>query len=187
MRMMRREIRIVLIFWSGVVSRALIVVWRFSVGCSRDCGTGPLTPGIMGHSIVTEPALGRRMRFERWRTASMTVIWMGPPILMRVLQGVILLDEARPGWENEIDVDRLAMDSTTRDILGQLWGSFTEGFLMAIDHRSSQVLYSASAHGFTLYDDEQNFEKDPIGTQMRFSELTDLWREVIRVKRSLAQ
>jgi len=39
----------------------------------------------------------------------------------RVAAGAVLLDEARPGWENEIDIPHLDMRLCSRCIIGQLF------------------------------------------------------------------
>jgi len=43
-------------------------------------------------------------------------------------EGALLLDEKRPGWENEIDVDQLDMGSYKSCVLGQLHhGDYSKG------------------------------------------------------------
>jgi hypothetical protein len=50
----------------------------------------------------------------------------------RVSAGAVLLDEQRPGWYAQIDLQRLDMDSYDDCVLGQLFGSF-EGGLETLD------------------------------------------------------
>lgn len=42
----------------------------------------------------------------------------------RVLNGAKWLDENRPGWFNEIDIQKLDLHSCGRCVLGQLFGNF---------------------------------------------------------------
>lgn len=42
----------------------------------------------------------------------------------RVTRGAQLLDEIRPGWYEEINLDKLNMESTCNCIVGQLVGTF---------------------------------------------------------------
>ena len=44
-----------------------------------------------------------------------------------VERGALFLDEKRPGWWKEIDVDRLNMGNPVSCVLGQLCGSYGDG------------------------------------------------------------
>ena len=52
---------------------------------------------------------------------------MNPVAKARVEAGAKFLDEKHPGWENKINLETLAMNSSWRCILGQLYGSFAYG------------------------------------------------------------
>lgn len=41
--------------------------------------------------------------------------------------GAALLDQKRPGWYREIDLDQLEMGSDTKCVLGQLYGEYIKG------------------------------------------------------------
>ena len=43
----------------------------------------------------------------------------------RVTAGAFALDAAKPGWENQIDLDRLDVSSPVNCVLGQLYGEYT--------------------------------------------------------------
>lgn len=45
----------------------------------------------------------------------------------RVRAGVALLDAKEPGWHEQVNADRLNIDSRKACVLGQLHGSFSEG------------------------------------------------------------
>jgi hypothetical protein len=110
-----------------------------------------------------------------------------PDLEHRVVLGVLLLDEAFPGWDERINTDRLRMESDVDDVLGQLYGSFVDGFRQALAHRSAFQLFSAADHGFTLFDDEQDVVRDPVGTTLRFQALTQAWRDVVRERARLRE
>jgi len=57
--------------------------------------------------------------------------------------GALLLDEERPGWENEIDVDQLDMGHGGHCILGQLYGGYSDGLI-----RLGILFTEASGLGF---------------------------------------
>ena len=44
-----------------------------------------------------------------------------------VRAGALFLDKKQPGWENEINVDRLDMGSLENCVLGQLYGDARKG------------------------------------------------------------
>lgn len=44
-----------------------------------------------------------------------------------VAQGAALLDQARPGWFNEINIEELNMATGDKCILGQLYGTYFYG------------------------------------------------------------
>jgi hypothetical protein len=50
-----------------------------------------------------------------------------PKVRDRVARGAALLDEKRPGWAAEIDLDDLEMGSCFSCVLGQLFGEFADG------------------------------------------------------------
>jgi hypothetical protein len=98
----------------------------------------------------------------------------------RVRKRAALLDRVRPGWAGEIARDRLAMESCSRCILGQLWGDFGEGFFRAIEVLDAATLHSASYFGFTLRDEEQDDDDPDEVVLPRFAALADAWRAEIR-------
>ena len=48
-----------------------------------------------------------------------------PSIKARVAAGAALLDNSRPGWAAEIDIEKLVMASCKRCVLGQLYGDYS--------------------------------------------------------------
>jgi hypothetical protein len=48
-------------------------------------------------------------------------------VCSRVQRGAELLDSHSPGWEKELDLEKLELQSTENDVLGQVFGSFTVG------------------------------------------------------------
>jgi len=83
-----------------------------------------------------------------------------------VARGVALLDEKRPGWEHEIDLDKLDIKDPKCCVLGQVYGGFTVGY--------AEV-------GFTPDDDGTDaFAAD----DARCPSLTAEWRSVIETLRA---
>jgi hypothetical protein len=59
-----------------------------------------------------------------------------PPdtIAARVRRGAELLDAREPGWAEKVALDRLAMADCDRCVLGQVFGTFADGFVaLALD------------------------------------------------------
>lgn len=73
----------------------------------------------------------------------------------RVAAGAAALDEVRPGWREEIDVDLLDVASILDCPLGQLWGQYGAGHLALDDalhvdtYRNDWII----RHGFDPGDD----------------------------------
>lgn len=58
-----------------------------------------------------------------------------------ILNGIELLDEVRPGWVDEIDLDRLNMYQGQDCVVGQLYGGYATGL-------EQLGLSNGAAHGF---------------------------------------
>lgn len=97
--------------------------------------------------------------------------------LMRVHRGAALLDLRRPGWAAKVALDRLAMDSCTECILGQLYGQYLHG-----RRKLGLGNWSASAdRGFALSpDDGVALGTDEGQKPIRFAALGALWRREVR-------
>lgn len=79
----------------------------------------------------------------------------------RVTAGANLLDEKWPGWYSVIALDRLAMESCTQCILGQLCGNYHDG----LDFIGIQLGEPKGFYSNTKKDDEA---------------LAELWRAEIK-------
>lgn len=64
-----------------------------------------------------------------------------------VRRGAALLDQHLPEWWKKIDIDKLWMHNTCKCILGQCYGSFSEGKLAL---KLSQYSSSDSDNGFEV-------------------------------------
>lgn len=93
----------------------------------------------------------------------LTVTTNGPS---RIRTGMAILDQVLPGWYQHIDCVTLDISSPACCILGQLFGTYRHG-LHTLD------IEVPSTYGFVASGD------------VRFDELTDLWRSAI-AKRRLA-
>jgi hypothetical protein len=89
----------------------------------------------------------------------------------RVERGAALLDRARPGWEREVSLDRLAMSSCNRCILGQVYGDYVDGLV-------SLNLFGAAA--------EYGFSFDSRDTFIDSADLADAWHALIRRRTATA-
>lgn len=49
-----------------------------------------------------------------------------PTVEERVAAGAAWLDEHHPGWENDVDLDKLRMDDCALCVLGQTFGDYWE-------------------------------------------------------------
>jgi hypothetical protein len=95
----------------------------------------------------------------------------------RVAKGVALLDEKRPGWERELDLDRLDIADGTRCVTAQLSGK--DSWLTGMRQLGLEI-ETYTEHGFRAPDEEYE-QGDPYAT------LNTLWREVITERLSAPQ
>lgn len=103
------------------------------------------------------------------------ILIMKDSLADRVRRGAKLLDRQSPGWEFRITPGLIAMESCDMCILGQLFGHYVEGYERLRMSLPSTFLFSASAHGFTIPDEDQTE-----GCWVVFRELANAWREEIR-------
>lgn len=92
--------------------------------------------------------------------------------------GVRLLDQHRPFWWRDVDPDRLNMGSPSCCVLGQLYGSFSEGLEVVCNFYDDPADY-----GFTFCLEEvpeelSSNQKDE-QTDEQLAELARLWRSLI--------
>jgi len=91
-----------------------------------------------------------------------------------VAKGAELLDERRPGWAEDIDLELLDMTSGWHCVLGQLYGDYYDGLEhMDPDLRYRITDFSGRDHGFTLNmwgtnDDDEDWYR-----------LHELWRQEV--------
>lgn len=85
----------------------------------------------------------------------------------RVARGVELLDRVRPGWAKEVDLDRLDVGRCDRCVLGQVFGSYGTGLVIAFPNLTAG---ESVAHGF--------FDTYP-------DVLTEVWRRVIAERQAV--
>lgn len=92
-----------------------------------------------------------------------------PDFASRVRRGAELLDRVRPGWERELDLERLAVRDCHQCVLGQLFGEYKDGLRM-LGKWSSELWDSRVPFGFALR----------LGERPYFPALTDAWRALVR-------
>lgn len=85
----------------------------------------------------------------------------------RIARGAALLDEQRPGWRDEIDVETLDLASECDCILGQLHGDYLEGVDMLDLNLPDRV-----ACGFDILSGVRDEDK-------AYARLTAEWRQAL--------
>lgn len=65
----------------------------------------------------------------------------------RVANGVALLDEHRPGWDRDVDLDNFKLSSCDECVLGQLYGRYGVG-IAALGLKTGINHGFAAPHGF---------------------------------------
>ena len=95
-----------------------------------------------------------------------------------VERGVALLDEKRPGWENEIDLTNLRMASFQSCILGQLYKSHIFPYTGYFEGCNDLGISGAdgSEYGFDL---PEKFK----GKETSWEQLDQEWRDLIIERR----
>jgi hypothetical protein len=85
-------------------------------------------------------------------------------IAQRVDNGIALLDEKVPSWQDKVDPSTLTLSRIDACVLGQLFGSYYDGAeQLGFDPESKQ----ASDLGFFLKDDEHRY--------ITYQQLTEEW------------
>lgn len=90
-----------------------------------------------------------------------------------VIRGAAFLDERRPGWRDQINLDTLDLGMCTTCVLGQLAGGNETDWATVLDSFSIEYGEDEHEYGFNLY-----------GEAEAWSALTEEWREYIRETRS---
>lgn len=88
-----------------------------------------------------------------------------------VARGAALLDEKRPGWEKEINLNRLLMYEPCLCILGQLYGMYYQG-----RDRLGIAMHGGGAFGFYV-----DFDSPP---GLTYNLLTITWANLIIERRT---
>ena len=98
----------------------------------------------------------------------------------RVQRGAELLDEKRPGWWREIDLERLDVSSTCNCIGGQVAG-VPYGFTVAMEALGLDGEEAFVAHGF-----ESDINLSDRLFRAEYAALTAAWRDLIAGRRLIA-
>jgi hypothetical protein len=100
----------------------------------------------------------------------------------RVQAGAAWLDEHRPGWVADIDLDRLVLSSPCRCVLGQLYGSY---------YNAPIKYFDTSDYGFDTLAEDEDLPNDDAGMDAyvaaidgEYVELTAAWRDLIAARRT---
>lgn len=98
-------------------------------------------------------------------------------------KGASFLDEARPGWADKVDLDRLDLGDCMSCVLGQLYG----GYVAGINSDELRLLFGHGTigshqlrmdHGFTL-DCRCRYRDRGVSWAI----LTDAWKDLILARR----
>ncbi len=103
-------------------------------------------------------------------------------IAYRVARGATLLDQERPGWYKEIDLDLLDMEGGDVCVLAQLFGegpgdheAYVRGAAALFGSEVGHQHADSAAHGFITKADE---------SYTVYGDLTEAWKRVIRATRN---
>lgn len=102
----------------------------------------------------------------------------------RIERGARLLDERRPGWHQEINLDTLNLNSYHNCVLGQLYGRYDRGALRLGLISVSEFISNGAGRGLKIPDAPWGFN-----TNLTFSEFAlphtfkKLWVEQILARR----
>jgi hypothetical protein len=114
----------------------------------------------------------------------------------RVAAGATLLDRERPGWWNEIDLDRLDLDDCRRCTLGQIYGASDEGYsgfgygmglrrlnltFLDDDDDSEPPPIAPALYGFTI--DTREYRGAAAAEADAWERLDDLWTHEVVARR----
>lgn len=86
-----------------------------------------------------------------------------------VKRGAAWLDEVRPGWDKEIDLTKLELDSCADCVVGQLFG---------LTPRLRPARFYQENYGFDITDEVYGFD-----TNASYAKLTEEWRDLIASRR----
>lgn len=105
----------------------------------------------------------------------------------RVARGAAQLDETRPGWFRDVDLETLAVDDTESCVLTQLYGSFSEG-VNALGLRHLCCARCESRAEGTTSDADLGFDVFYGREDAResFTVLNEAWRDEIEHRRGNA-
>jgi hypothetical protein len=107
----------------------------------------------------------------------------------RVRAGIVLLDDRRPAWWQQIDATRLDMSNGCACILGQLFGHFTEGIEELCDGgdsvSSAVLMQVADQHGFDALAGYWS-DRPMHDVTADYRTLERLWRFAIRKRQAVA-
>lgn len=103
----------------------------------------------------------------------------------RVRRGAQMLDRKNPDWFNEIDLDVLDLNDCHACILGQLYGTYSEGrYRIGLDWD----LQATGSHGFTVWPRDHIEDLDDFYSEEErlWDQLYNAWKEEITKRRANA-
>lgn len=110
----------------------------------------------------------------------------------KIAMGMALLDEKLPGWEDQVDLERLALNDCRRCVVGQLcgaddhtayykfWNQLQVWGILTYGEESPTSLDQACEYGFAL--PERTLCDDPL--RLMYANLTEEWRDAILTRRA---
>ena len=102
---------------------------------------------------------------------------MNNRIAKRVAKGAALLDIKRPGWEKEVNIYSINMNSPYACILGQIYHNYAWG----LDSLELESNWSAKRYGFELTGwQRRNF----VSAQLNGQKIKDAWIDEINSRKS---
>ena len=116
----------------------------------------------------------------------------------RAKRGFNFMNDVVPDWKSSVDVQMLDMQSETACVLGQIYGTFDDGYKMIcelyrqkygstenVESRDTEFWKWLTNHGFAIYreptgDEDYSyvFPRSP-ALRKRYRALTEAWRELL--------
>lgn len=101
-------------------------------------------------------------------------------LMPRVEKGAAWLDVNRPGWFDAINCDELNIESCSRCVLGQLFGSFDDGMARLVEGYDEWAYNPASGeHGFAAKQCDLPIDTPRDASKLFWRTLRECWMTAI--------
>lgn len=102
--------------------------------------------------------------------------------------GIRLLDEHKPGWYNDVDLETLELNNCMHCVLGQLYGDEMDSVCVSAFDAGCHILHlneeESAIHGFDLPWEVEMDDSFYDQRMQHWQRLTDQWKSAIRSLRA---